>query len=1302
MNANQPIISGKKYHSVSFYDAAGDKVTVSLIDKHTNKISTKASFSISLNGKKGNHEDIDNILLSKGVNGNTALVINVIPQDLNLSTRTAGAVTVNSISADPSVRVTTLHAINLSAAIVNDIHLPNVDIGSISLNTGQAQYADRINTVTNTPITNYQPTAGAIDLGDVEAASIGAIVIKGVQAQNNRQLDFTNDLTGNINVSGRIGSITDFAGGVQGSVTAKSIGLVNVNSIGGSLTVTQPGLDAGTDTLTGAAIINYPETPAYTTSVQTGTMLGSLTIDGNLSLQVSSGFQGNVSALGHVNFAVNSGLTEGAIYGATGISGPGSDSAPINLPGSSNTSFTTSGQSESYQQGSPPATKYADTGGSISDINVNGTIGEDFSIKSAWNVGNITAQSFTGDGPTVTALGSIGNLTATSASGYLNGTFDAGQGIGNLTATKEVDGTYTARGTSSVGSITAGWGIGVNNDMSVNAQTIGNITSFFGNINGNYTAYSTELEPTFIPAKPATLTQPAVPAHYDTGLSIGNITAGTGSIYGIYTADGNIGSIDANCIAASFTSASGDIGYVQDPADPSKMIPGNIIASRRNDNAIDGAIFSAGNSIGNIYATITNPNGGVNGIANSTFVAGTYGSPDPLVTPSIGNITVNNAGTGSGIYQSAFGVDNVNGQVSNANIGNITVNCTNQDPTFGSAAIRASVFNASTQTQQYYDTLAGALTDNSTNANGNPNTPTGIYNNEGTIGNINVSALQDYYGILGSTFGAGQDGSIGANSLAPQEGINVTSGLYAIALSNFHANQPALGYAGSGDEFNGSIGNISVTSTSTDNGQVSSYAPTPVPTPANWVAGPILLPSTPGANGGGIFGSKITASGNVGNIDVNAIGYGIVSTEVQANAGSHNTAPGTGAVGNIHVVVTGAGASGITDGMYVTGLLGSGPLGNTPGPLMNVFGAVIDNHTGLLQGAIINGPDFINLDPNLAVIPSSFSGTSIGNVDVNLSAWGGNAAAISGSQFIATRNQGGNDAGTIGNITVNNSSPSADAYGINGSSFLTGAAGGIGNVAVTEAGGSAISTYSGYGLNNDIPSVFRATDTLSGQTLFSGTVGTVTVNENSMVENSPLGHGPGQGIVNGTFEAASLIGNITSSGVGNQNIILGDNNVGNHNLAVGNLNFGSISAGKALTAGFTDTLPGGSGSTKQVGNITTGAGSFIVSDGFSLDKVGTVSVGSFLPYSGSSGTPVAIGNGSEGSSIGLVTVGEGSLANTPNYVISFGQMHDVTNPGSQVLAVNFLDHTSDITTAQAASPGGYVSGGLRAILTGPF
>jgi len=27
MSANQPIISGKKYHSVSFYDAAGDLIS---------------------------------------------------------------------------------------------------------------------------------------------------------------------------------------------------------------------------------------------------------------------------------------------------------------------------------------------------------------------------------------------------------------------------------------------------------------------------------------------------------------------------------------------------------------------------------------------------------------------------------------------------------------------------------------------------------------------------------------------------------------------------------------------------------------------------------------------------------------------------------------------------------------------------------------------------------------------------------------------------------------------------------------------------------------------------------------------------------------------------------------------------------------------------------------------------------------------------------------------------------------------------------------------------------------------------
>jgi hypothetical protein len=966
--------------------------------------------------------------------------------------------------------------------------------------------------------------------------------------------------------------------------------------------------------------------------------------------------------LGHVNFGVISGPTAGSIYGGNGISGIGSDTATINLPGTSNTSFTTSGQTENYQQGTPPATKYAATGGSISNINVNGNIGEDFTIKSAWNVGNISAQSFEGDGPTITALGAIGNITATSASGVINGTFDAGKGIGNLTATGEIDGTYTARGSANIGNITSSWGIGVNDDMTVNANKIGNITSYFGDIKGTYNSYSTELAPT------ETSKGSGV---YDTGLAIGNITAGTGVVYGTFNADGNIGSIDANCIAGAFTSDSGDIGYVQDLANPSKMIAGNIIASRRNDNAIDGASFSAGNSIGNIYATITNPNGGVSGIANSTFVAGTYGSE----TASIGNITVNNAGIGSGIYKSVFGIDNVNGQVSNANIGNITVNCTNQAPTFGSAAIQGSVFNASTQTLQYYDTLAGALTDSSTNANGILNEVTGIYNNEGSIGDIKVNTLLDYYGIIGSTFGAGQAGSIG--------NINVDSGLFAIGLTSIHANQPALGYAGNGSDYSGHIGNITIKSNSTDNGQVDSNISTPLP--------------TPGSNGGGIFGSIISASGSIGDISVNSIGYGIVSTQVTANDGQKNTASGTGSLGNINVHVTGAGASGIADGLYVPGLISSGPLGNTPGPLMDVIGAVVDRNTGLLQGVIINGPDFINLNPNLTLIPSSFSGTSIGNIDVNLSAWGGNAVAISGSQFTAIRDNNNNDAGVIGNITVNNSSSSTHAYGIEGSSFNAGAAGGIGNVLVTEAGGIAIADYNGLNLNKD--TVFNSTGTLSGQSVYTSSIGTVTINENTTVEKSPLGKGPGKGIEEATFKASANIGNITSSGIGNQDIILGDNTTGSdHILAVGSLDFGSIASGKTLTVGFTDTLPGGSGSTKQVGNINTGAGNIIVSDGLSLETVGDVTVHSFLPYqNGSPLTPVAIGNGSVGSSIGLITVGVGSAANTPNYVFSFDQMNgDAT--GSSVIAVNFLDGTRDITTAQAASGLNNISGGIKADL----
>ena len=1370
------VVSGKQYHKVTFEDASGDKVMVSLIDNKTHKVSNAATFTIGLNGGVLNHEDINTITLSKGITDGVSLSIKALPVKLSSSTYSSGVVSVNSIEAGSSILK--LGAINLSAAIVNDIHLPNVDIGSISLNTGQAQYADRINTVTNTPITNYQPTAGAIDLGDVEAASIGAIVIKGVQAQNNRQLDFTNDLTGNINVSGRIGSITDLFGGLSGSITADTVGLVNVNSLGGSVTVTNVmNPPAGTtDPLTGVTDYTY----ANTTSVQTGTMLGSLTIAGNVSLQVSSGYEGNVTAMGHVYFGVNAGLTNGSIYGAGGISGLGSETAPINLPGTSNTSFATSGQSENYQQppsnppipppiGSEFPTTTYNLGATIAAINVNGGIGEDFTIKSAGDVGNITAQTFTDNGPTITALGKIGNLTATSTGGVINGTFDAGKGIGNLTATAEVDGTYTARGSSNIGSITAGWGIGVNDDMTVSANTIGNITSYFGDIYGNYTSYSTELAPTWVPATSSS------PAHFDTGLAIGNITAGTGTVYGIFDADGNIGSIDANGISGSFTSASGDIGYVQDPNHLTEMIPGNIIASRRNGNAIDGATFSAGNSIGNIYATLTNPNGGVNGIANSTFVAGTYGSTDPSITPSIGNISVNNAGYGSGIYQSVFGVDNVNGQVSNANIGTISVNCPNQNPEIGSAAIKASVFNGSTQTQLYYNpsthafmdsayyntalahntdfayynsttgqdvggeyynpiigintnssyycTLTTTQTDfayydkqtgiytnssidsatglenfantaNSLNVENIPNTATGIYNNEGTIGNITVTANQNYYGILGSTFGAGQSGSIGD--------LNVQSGLFAIALSNIHANQPALGYAGSGSDFSGHIGEINVKSTSTNNGQVSSYIPTPVPTPANWIAGPILFPSTAGSNGGGIYGSLISASGCIGDISTQSIGYGIVSTSITANDGSHNTTPGTGSLGKITVNVTGAGASGITEGMYVTGLLGSGPLGNIPGPLTDVFGAVIDRNTGLFQGAIINGPDFINLPPNLTVIPSSFSGTSIGDVTVNLSSMNGDSAAISHSQFTATCLQSGNDTGTIGNITVSNSSPSARAHGIYGGSFNAGAAGSIGNVAVTEAGGDAISTYNGFN-NNLIPSVFSATglaENSSGtpvQNQFTSTIGTVTISENSTVESSFLGSGPGEGITAGIFQAMATIGNITSSGVGEQHLVLGDNRVGVlHHLGVGNLDFSLISIGNTLTATFTSDL---TGSANQVGDITTGLGGMVITNGLSLNTVGNISVGSFLHSPDAAPLlPVAVGSGSAGSSIGLISVGVGTPADSSNYLFSFTQMNGVGSPGSSVLAVHFLDGTSDISTAQAASGINNVSGGIKAVL----
>ena len=68
-----------------------------------------------------------------------------------------------------AIRDAGLGGIQLSAAIVNSTKLTGVPVGNITLDAGQAPYADRINTQNANQTTGdslmYQPVTGLIHLG---------------------------------------------------------------------------------------------------------------------------------------------------------------------------------------------------------------------------------------------------------------------------------------------------------------------------------------------------------------------------------------------------------------------------------------------------------------------------------------------------------------------------------------------------------------------------------------------------------------------------------------------------------------------------------------------------------------------------------------------------------------------------------------------------------------------------------------------------------------------------------------------------------------------------------------------------------------------------------------------------------------------------------------------------------------------------------------------------------------------------------------------------------------------------------
>ena len=127
--------TGLHKKKVTFTDSDGDKVTVKLTGPST------AYFDIALSGAASNNADIDSILIHGGT-ASSALSITVTPVKFHHSVvgvtpsiYSGGVDWVNEIDATGT---TALRGIALSGAIVADINLPGVTVGSIGLNPGKA------------------------------------------------------------------------------------------------------------------------------------------------------------------------------------------------------------------------------------------------------------------------------------------------------------------------------------------------------------------------------------------------------------------------------------------------------------------------------------------------------------------------------------------------------------------------------------------------------------------------------------------------------------------------------------------------------------------------------------------------------------------------------------------------------------------------------------------------------------------------------------------------------------------------------------------------------------------------------------------------------------------------------------------------------------------------------------------------------------------------------------------------------------------------------------------------------------
>jgi hypothetical protein len=924
----------------------------------------------------------------------------VTPQELAFQPGTgfatmvsAGYTNVTVLSADEAMAA--LGGIQLSAAVVHSISLVGVDVGSITLDAGEAPYADRINTQNNqqaTDSTMYNPVTGLIDLGGITAKSIDSLVINGaISAPTKNPFDtsVTNDFRSVVNVTGRIGSVVGLRSSVSGAIRADSIGSVRVAAIAGEIT-------------TRAA-----EEP--------------------LAINLPTNFKGFINSAGHLHlgFPLSDGaLITGQITAGGGISGSDRDSQTdmIFIPG---------GYVGSLVNESPTV--------GIADIDVDGEAA--LGIVSAASVGDLSADAFTAEF-VVEAAGSIGAVEA--GFGSIEGHLQAGTAIGPVKAVRSILGTMIAGGT--IGTITTVEG-GLQS-LSIQAgESVGSLSLYKGMLGTSIVAGGN--------IGAVTIPVGGIAASFLRGVNIGNVTVTDGSIVAsslIATTDiGNVsafGSITGAGIRDVSLVAGRDIGTISGSA---HLGAGIEALKAEAGQAISGIVgFSAGefgtlagsgiidtNVVANTIGPVSGRSAGGSGIEASVFTSrvGGIGAVtgdgwlDGLLNvvvvaqTDIGGITGIAKLDGSGIFGGSY----------DANQGGIGL-ITAEGGANGGFGIVGTRFQAT-------DAARGGIAGITTSANAN-----GLHAfADSTVHASSIGPIQAT--VLGGVFGSGLvGGDIRAfsgpiASIAVQ--VNSTGGVGIldgkIRASGDIGPMTVVAFNNSAivrGEFTSrwNFGNIYAASTRGGNAIDGAFFSAP---------GRILAidPAVPPPDV-----EAFDPQGNFGSITAYAGGTDAASSAIVDAIFT--------AIGDIgQITATSQGGGGIlrsaftadSDGDYTPQLPGSHPwlaAGSIEGITVVAAGRQLAASSGIVDStftAALIGDVYVDVqsvEGGDAIARSTFTGRTavydeVGNFD---------------------------NTGTIGDILVRNRSSSVPGLGvgIDTSAFLAGAAGGIGNISVTTSGATGI------------------------------------------------------------------------------------------------------------------------------------------------------------------------------------------------------------------------------------------------------